>query len=107
MAEKLRREIKGEEGKLLVEAIPSLRKIIGVDELYNHHNKEGEQAGVTITTGKRRHSCHACQHLEEEKVQNNLDSFSESGSHRLYYVIKRFVSVISSIGDPIVLLIGE
>ena len=101
MAEKLQREIKGDEGRLLFEAIPSLRKIIGGNSTTNSgHSSRCHQ--------ERRHSCEACQHIdEEEKVQESLDSFSESGSHRINYLIKRFVSVISSIGDPIVLLIDD
>ncbi|KAL7541321.1 hypothetical protein ACHAXR_010809 [Thalassiosira sp. AJA248-18] len=95
---KLRQEIKTDEGKLLFQAIPSLRKIIG---------SECQQDEVVLN---RRHSCDACIHYEteeEEKIPETLDSFSESSSHRLNYLIKRVVAIISSIGDPIVFLIDD
>ena len=97
MATKLRREIKEDEGNLLFEAIPSLRKIIG-----GECNKAEDVM-------HRRHSCDACQHVEEEEgtMPESLESFSEGGSHRLNYLIKRVISVISSIGDPIVCLIDD
>ena len=97
VAEKLRREIDGDEGKILFEAIPSLRKIIC--------GEPSSQKESDIES--RPHFCEECQHLEEVKVDGVSENFSESGSNRLNYLIKRFVSVISSIGDPIVLLIDD
>jgi len=104
VANKLRSEIKGEQdGKLLSQAIPSLRKIL-------RHDHEEEQKDVTQQQQQqRRHSCDACQHVteEEEKIPDSKDILSESRSHRFIFLIKRVVSVMSSIGDPIVCLIDD
>lgn len=97
VASKLRREIKGDECKLLLEAIPSLRKILG----------GGHQQDIAIV--HRRHSNEAALHRidEEEKAQESIVPYSDSGSHRLNHLMKRVVSVMSSIGDPIVFLIDD
>eukprot|EP00579_Thalassiosira_antarctica_P001271 CAMPEP_0201865614 /NCGR_PEP_ID=MMETSP0902-20130614/441_1 /ASSEMBLY_ACC=CAM_ASM_000551 /TAXON_ID=420261 /ORGANISM="Thalassiosira antarctica, Strain CCMP982" /LENGTH=874 /DNA_ID=CAMNT_0048390405 /DNA_START=134 /DNA_END=2756 /DNA_ORIENTATION=- len=91
LANKLRREIQREERTLLFEAIPALRRIIGgrcypVDENYHPH-----------------HSCDACQ--DETKISHNLES--NSRAHRLNYLIRKFVSVMSDVGDPIILLLDD
>ncbi|KAL7547914.1 hypothetical protein ACHAWF_011188 [Thalassiosira exigua] len=98
VAEKLRSEIKGEEAKLLIEAIPSLRKLIGVDFAVEEKSK-------------RRHSCDGCQHhVDVHESVGGLDGsqiYSESSGNRFIYLIKRVVSVISSVGDPIVFLVDD
>ena len=106
---KLRHEVKGEEVKLLFEAIPSLRKIFGEDNDFVHHHNAS--SGKFIAN--RRHSCSACSnhHLhtidEEEKLQHSLYVSSENRNHILNQLIKRVTSVMSSIGDPIVFLIDD
>mmetsp|Transcript_36638 Transcript_36638/g.77303 ORF Transcript_36638/g.77303 Transcript_36638/m.77303 type:complete len:1032 (-) Transcript_36638:196-3291(-) len=97
VAEKLRQETNGGEGRLLFGAIPSLRKLVECP-----HSNDAMHLS---------HSCDACQYLYEDEgmMRDNLESFSKSegGSHRLNYLIKRVVSTISSIGDPIVILIDD
>ena len=104
---KLQREIKAEEGRLLLEAIPSLRKIISGAECKEHGAECQQQGGCTFNQHvvHRRYSCEIDQRGEEEK--RSCDIFSESGSHHFIYLIKRVVSVISSVGDPIVFLIDD
>lgn len=125
VAVKLRQVIRGEdEGKLLLDAIPSLRKIIGGDyyatsastnvtstndtdvTLWGDNNGHHHDHSKYIHRSK--HSCDACKDviLEHEEESEMLDGF-ETRSHRFNYLIKQFVSVISSIGDPIVCLIDD
>ena len=95
---KLRQEIKGDEKRLLYEATPSLRRMVG-DVSHEHQER----------VVHRKHSCDLCHHMEEEeeKTLEAFDGFSEGRSHRLKYLIKRVASTISSVGDPIVCLFDD
>lgn len=101
VSEKLRREIREEECKLLFEAIPSLRKIIG-----GRRRGSADDAGQEQKKKKQQHSSRRHSVASQESV-DRVEIFSDSGSHRLNYLIKKVISVISSIGDPIVLLIDD
>ena len=96
---KVRRDIKGDESELLSKAIPSLRRIL----IGGSSNEQ-----VTLLQNINVHSCDkSCQQhrIEEEKKQED-NIFSESQS-RLTYLIKKFITIISNIGDPIVLLLDD
>ena len=80
----MRREICGDaEGKILFEAIPALRDIMACKE---PHTSEEEKK--------------AAEHVED-------DNFTESRLHRLNYLLKKFVNIISNMGDPVVLLVDD
>ena len=89
----MRKDIKGSDSKLLCEAIPSLRKILGV----RMH---------------RLHSCDLCDNDGDEDDWNIREDgkvhFLENyGGTSLTYLMRRVVTIISSIGDPIVCLIDD
>lgn len=94
LANKLRREIQMEERTLLFEAIPALQRIIGL---------ECDCYPIDENCHHQYHSCAACQ--EETKISDNFES--ESRAHRLNYLIRKFVSVMSDLGDPIILLLDD
>ena len=102
VTKKLRRGIKGDECRLLSEAIPSLRKILGRECIHEEY--------VAV---QRRHSCDACKHMDltqegmEEKKEEQVDIFSETSSLRLSHLITKFSTIISSMDDPIVLLVDD
>ncbi|KAL7549174.1 hypothetical protein ACHAWF_012443 [Thalassiosira exigua] len=118
VAEKLRGEIRGDEGRLLLEAIPSLGKIVGRRSRSSRSSSRPPKTTAARGEGaaaasERRHSagrsCPACRHgeEEEEKVAEGPDVSLDCGGHRFVHLIKRVASVMSNIGDPIVFLIDD
>jgi hypothetical protein len=82
----LRREIKEKERSLLFEVIPALRRIIGGDFSPIDENNPNN-----------------CE--DQTKISGAFDS--NSRAHKLYHAIKKFVSVISAVGDIIVFLLDD
>lgn len=80
IANKLKDEFDADQGKLLVEAIPSLKKIVEVSN---------DQAIVASLT------------------RNEEAPITEGRAHQLCFLLKKFIRVISSTGDPIVFLIDD
>lgn len=91
---KVQRQMKEDERELLCNAIPSLRKIMLNTSC--HLKKE---------TGQRLCSEINKLHNIKEEEEESVDIYSES--HRLIHLIKKFTTIISSIGDPIVLVLDD
>lgn len=137
VTDKLRAVIKKEEGRVLYEAIPALKKILTCDNLHDTDDEEqdvtsnsserlrrkSESSAVlqkksrsfTLSTTLSSNSLFRNLHDQEEEkersdtsINHEEDDFqSESRSHRLNYLMKKFIHAISTVGDPIVLLIDD
>lgn len=92
VTKKLKKEISVDEGKLLVEAIPSLKKVItaGLGDAVKPLTSAGAQTYDFKDTGS----------VGDVTI-------ADGRFHRLNYVLKKFISVISSTGDPIIFLIDD
>lgn len=92
VTKKLKKEISVDEGKLLVEAIPSLKKVItaGLGGAVKPLTSAGAQTYDFKDTGS----------VGDVTI-------ADGRFHRLNYVLKKFISVISSTGDPIIFLIDD
>lgn len=81
---KLKSGVQRDERTLLFEAIPSLQNLIGDHTTIDENCQYGHEA--------------ASQSLE----------LSDSGrAQRFNYIIRKFVSVITDLGDPIILLLDD
>eukprot|EP00970_Alexandrium_tamarense_P011175 scaffold2372_cov198-Alexandrium_tamarense.AAC.38 len=93
VANPLRHEIhKTDHRQILFEAIPSLRRIF-----------EGRRGGATVCIGGS----------SSEDLSNSNRSLNETtaevrSSHtKLHYLMKKFIRIVSSVGDPIVMLLDD
>lgn len=118
VAEKLKREIGMEDGRVLFEAIPALERIF-----IRNENSRGESSSSRHENWSQFHSdtIHAQNRNnnigyflleEEEKKQSDrsLESrhgYTEIRLHRLNHLLKKFIHAISSVGDPIILLVDD
>lgn len=99
----LKGDIKDDEGRLLCEAIPVLKKIITCDHLGGHASRMDDKE----SSHRHQYPLEQEEKKESERSFEDEDSFTESRSHRLNYLMKKFIKIISNVGDPIVLLIDD
>lgn len=84
----LKKKISREEGDVLVDAIPSLQTVLG----YNfRHNSDGSLLG-------------------EEKLSDSMEDMTSrpaTSARKLPFIMKKFMSGISTVGDPICFLFDD
>ncbi len=118
VAMKLKREIGIEEGRVLFDAIPALKRIFTCEDAYREDSsltsrENGSQIRNDRNLPSNRNKIHGCYSLEEEEKKQSdrsLESrhdYTESRAHRLNNLLKKFIHAISSVGDPIVLLVDD